>query len=212
MFVVDESGSTVTTDPDASLRTKTAEYFIKANLNNSLLSYSYSYFFDDAFVFDYSQQNFVSPVFLQNPIGSANQTLQVTYKFRDDFINNRMRSGGTNYEVALKTAADLIQKDKAINSQMSYVVIFMSDGLPTRGGAEIGNYVNTIRASAGGPDRATVSSVYFGESHNLTAKQVMIDVASYGGGEYVDSNTTQLTFANMIQNIIQVPTGACLPK
>ena len=90
-----------------------------------------------------------------------------------------------------------------------YVVIFMSDGQPTDFGndqvGDIQKLVGQLRQLAG-PNRLTVSSVFFGDSDDQKSVDNLQAMATAGSGVFVNTNVTETV---TIDSLITVP--SCAP-
>ncbi len=208
MFMVDNSGSTLDTDRNKNYRVKTVESFVQNYGSHTNLTYSFGYFGGTtAKEYDGSRRNFQ-----MNPsVGFGNA----------DFLTSALNlyktiapSGNTPYTAAFNSLKSMVQQDKATGVKQDYVVVFMSDGMPTdiygNSNSGIVHLVQNLRTvvEANGDSLLTVSSVYFGPQNDNNAINNLRTVASEGKGQFV--NTNELNHALQINDVITVP-GSCQP-
>lgn len=206
LFMVDNSGSTIQTDPDHSYRTKTVQAFLRNYGSHTNLTYSFGYFSGtSAKEFDGSRQNFQSNATV--PFGNAS-FLTSALNLYDTFYPG----GYTPYGAAFNSLKTIIQQDEATGTKQNYVVVFMSDGMPTdiSGNVNSGiiSMVQNLRTTvqANGTSLLTVSAVYFGPESDNEAIGNLRTLANEGQGQFVDTN--QLNSALQINDVITVP-GSC---
>jgi Mg-chelatase subunit ChlD len=206
LFMVDDSGSTATTDPNNANRVTTIDTFLNTYASKSNLTYSYNYFGTNAASFNMASDTFVSSV-PSSVFGTADDARAALTAFK----NLKGTAGNTNYSSAFSRIQSIIQNDLASNSNESYVVIFMSDGQPTDQGSSAVNQINGITSLSSSlmglaaSGRITLSTVYFGPS-DAQAQNNLQTMAALGGGQFINTNvTTQYS----IDNLINVPVQAC---
>lgn len=204
--MVDDSGSTATTDPNDTNRVATIHSFLTTYASKTNLTFSYSYFGDNAYTFDPAQSAFGVNLPAQ-PFGTDAQAETALTEFES--IGT---IGNTPYAIAFDRLTAIIEGDSPSTSNQTYVVVFMSDGQPTDQGSGsaqvtgVSALVTQLMALLPS-DRLSLSTVYFGPS-DADAESNLSTMAQLGGGQFVNTNVTQ-TFS--IDNLINVPSGACKP-
>jgi hypothetical protein len=220
--MVDNSGSTATTDPNCKYRCSTLESFISSYGSNTDLSYSFSYFASDVTEWDMSSLAFLSSgTNSLHPFGNAaGLTKAVTY-----FSKHISPGGDTGYGEAFSSLQTIISNDEAAGNTENYVVLFMSDGQPTDLTCSSGNgqqndcvatgAITTLvkdllqTASANGQSQATVSAVFFGSASDTDSVTNLSTMASVGGGQFVNTNVNSNI---VINDIITVPGCSASPS
>ena len=206
MFMVDNSGSTATTDPNHDYRVKTVQQFIQNYGSHTNLTYSFGYFGGtSAKEFDDNTNRFVSTATV--PFGNATSlsTALTDYEALSP-------SGNTPYSAAFTSLQSVVSQDEALGITENYVVVFMSDGMPTDISGNvttaIDGMVNNLRnqVQANGVSLLTVSTVYFGPESDSTSIGNLTNMAHVGNGQFVDTN--QLSSELQINDVITVP-GSC---
>jgi hypothetical protein len=163
--MIDDSGSTIGTDPSNSYRINTIQTFLNQYGSKPNFTYSYNVFADGVISYDPAVEKFVMPDKIQQRFGTADdlknalsafQTLTDCYHSQTNrppygydgssnlnFIGYPVASypsscndvlspgGGTSYGSAFAALQALIAADASSNPSQNYVVIFMSDGVPT---------------------------------------------------------------------------------
>jgi hypothetical protein len=206
MFMVDNSGSTAVTDPNHNYRVKTVQNFISAYGSHTNLTYSFGYF-NGTNAKEFNSTTFDSS--FTTPFGDASFLSHALTLYE-----SIAPSGSTPYAAAFASLRAVVRHDEAAGTHMNYVVVFMSDGMPTDISgdqvAEIKRLVDNLRTSVevNGTSLLTVSSVYFGPENDSTSIGNLTAMASEGSGQFVDTNS--LTSALKINDIISVP-GSCTP-
>ena len=204
--MVDNSGSTLTTDPNKTNRIATVEAFIQKYGAMANLTYSYSYFDSAAMTYDNSNSSFDS---------SSNQAFgnAASAQTALNLFSPIGASGSTVYSSAFERIQAIISADGPASSNASYVVAFMSDGQPKDLGnsassqlAGIETLTNQLMALVPS-GRLTLSSVYFGPT-DAGAENNLETMASLGGGQFINTNVTT-NFS--IDSLITIPTQACVP-
>ena len=224
IFVVDDSGSTKTSDAGASVRGSSAIAFLNQNLTSTNLTYSYVYFAASEGSWDFAKSAFTPSGTAKAPISAqptqafsaATDALGAVNNFVSNSSNGTIvNPTGTNYQAALKYVQNLVSSDQAANSGFSYAVVFMSDGQPNTGDTSSSALQADVKAlvNTAGAGRLTVSTLYFNvaNSNDPVEAGIMQDMATAGTGQYVNAvtNSTTLNLSSMIQNIIMVPSVAC---
>lgn len=202
MFMVDDSGSTNTTDPSKKYRVQTLQQFIHDYGGNSNLSYTFSYFSGiTAMEFDMTSRAFTQRL-AADPVGNSGElsTALLSYEaLKSD--------GNTPYKAAFTSLADTVRADENAGNKQDYVVVFMSDGQPTdiSGAANLNALVTSLKtaAAANGSD-LLLSTVYFGPATDTASIANLSGMAKAGGGQFVDTN--KLAAGGLVINdIISVP-------
>jgi hypothetical protein len=205
MFMVDNSGSTATTDPAHTYRVKTVQDFIAAYGSHTNLTYSFGYFSGTtAKEWDGSNSSFQSTA--TTPFGNS-AVLSSALTQYEGFAPG----GSTPYSAAFASLNHLVQQDEAAGTHENYVVVFMSDGQPTDISGNIVTGINTMVDSLRTAVQAngsllTVSAVYFGPETDQTAINNLGAMSTEGQGQFVDTNL--LTSSLQINDVITVP-GTC---
>jgi hypothetical protein len=220
--MVDDSGSTATTDPSCKYRCSTLESFIGSYGSNTNLTYSFSYFSSDVTEWDMSALDFLSAgTNTLHPFGSSSGlSSAVTY-----FSKHVGPGGDTGYGEAFSAMETIISNDEAAGNTENYVVVFMSDGQPTDitctsgsgrdndcvANAAITTLVKDLlkTSSANGKSQATVSAVFFGSASDSDSVSNLTTMASVGGGQFVNANVNSNI---VINDIITVPGCSASPS
>lgn len=212
MFMVDNSGSTKTTDRDKYYRVQTLQNFLQVYGSKSNLTYSYGMFSNS---FSLYESNNMSPDYNKfvnhvTSFGSAGDLSNAVNLYRTGFISD----GTTNYKQAFGAIQSNILSDLSLGSNSkAYSVVFMSDGQPKDLPEPIndsisnlvGGVITTVQA-AGGSIR--ISGVYFGPDADLDSKENIKSVALAGHGQYVDTNLLPNN-ALEIADTISIPGQNC---
>lgn len=209
LFMIDDSGSTLTTDPNMENRVDVIQAFLNKYASKTNLTYSYNYFGTNAATYNIVTDKFGNTTTSANVFGTAadaTDALNVFKALPGD-------AGNTYYSAAFTRIESIIQGDLAVHNDQNYVVIFMSDGQPTDPGlgssatAQI-NLITQVSADVMGlaaSGRITVSTVYFGPT-NAQAQNNLFTMATLGKGQFIDTN---LTTQYSVDNLISVPITAC---
>ena len=204
LFVVDDSGSTATTDPNDTNRVATIQNFLNTYGSKANLTYSYSYFGSVAETYDPTKSTFTS---------SANSNFETAAQAQTalDQFENLGTAGTTRTTSAFSQLQDIIEGDNTANE--NYVVIFMSDGQPTDLGNSASDQLSGVSSLATGlmglaaSGKITLSTVYFGPNDSQ-AEANLQTMATIGGGQFINTNVTT-TYS--IDGLITVPGQACSP-
>jgi len=206
MFMVDDSGSTNTTDPSKKYRVQTLQQFIRDYGGNSNLSYTFGYFSGTtAMEYDMSSNKFTNDV-SADPTGDSSELAKALQSYE------ALSSGGnTPYKAAFTSLTDTVKADENAGNKQDYVVVFMSDGQPTdiSGAANLNGLVTSLKtaASANGSD-LLLSTVYFGPETDSASIANLTGMAKTGSGQFVDTN--KLAAGGLVINdIISIP--GCQP-
>lgn len=219
--MVDDSGSTKTTDPMNTQRVATVNTFLSNYRSLSNLSYSYGAFADSAVgynmvsggAFEASPATpFGGPSLLSNAL-TAFQSLSSGSSGLGGIFGILFGGGSssssigssTNYTSGFTLLQNQILADQSANgAQYKYQVIFMSDGQPTDFGntassqlSGITNMMNSFM-NAVGSSQVAVSSVFFG-APDATSQANLTAIAKLGHGTAVNTNvTTTVTIADLV--------------
>jgi uncharacterized protein YegL len=200
IFMVDDSGSTATTDPKQGYRIKAVQDLISEYGGVSSFEFGYGYFNGTtSTIFDDSTMKFASSA--KMPFGNSTDLNNALTAFE-----NISPSGNTPYQAAFNGLQSSISTDQALGgaSSWAYAVVFMSDGMPTdltgNVQTDIVNLVDSLRGTVlKGGSTSTVSTVYFGPDSDGTSIANLTTMAKEGQGQFVDTNqTTSLNFAQVI--------------
>jgi hypothetical protein len=206
-FMVDDSGSTLQSDPNHNYRVATVEAFISKYGSKSNFTYSYGKFAGtSASVWDIGTNQFMANP--AQPFGNASNLTSALNNYKATTPN-----GSTPYGAAFSKLKQIILADIQANASAGWEhsIVFMSDGVPTDvSNPQLQNVKNLVTSlvndvkNAG--SNAAVSGVYFGDNNANDAINIMRGVAEAGGGIFVNTNvTTNL----QIDDVIQVPGVVC---
>lgn len=203
IFMIDNSGSTNTTDPSKAIRVATLRKFIADYGSNTYLSYNFGYFSGTTA----NQYNMVANTFsvntAANPVGDAAGLTSALNAY--DALTS---SGNTPYKAAFDSMAATVAADEAAGNKQDYAVVFMSDGQPTdiSGTTNLNALVTSLKSTAGGNGSLlTVSTVYFGDSTDTVSIGNLQSMATAGSGRFINTNTNGTV---VINDLLVVP-GAC---
>ena len=203
MFMVDNSGSTATTDPSHNYRVKTIQDFLTSYGSHANLTYSFGYFSGTTSPeYDMTQSQFKSST--SNIFGDSTALTSALNTFKA--LNP---GGNTPYDAAFTALRTEVQVDEATGIKRDYVVVFMSDGQPTDISGNVASgiisLVDQLRTAVqnNGTSLLTVSSVYFGAESDHVSIGNLQTMATEGSGQFVDTNVTT---SISINDIITVPT------
>jgi hypothetical protein len=216
MFMLDNSGSTTGsngTDPSCNERCGSIKTFLSTYGSNTNLSYSFSYFGDNATNWDMKNSRFVGST-PSTPFGNATGLSNALNNF--DYT---LSSGGTAYDQAFSALQNIIAADSG-NTE-NYAILFMSDGEPNTINCDAtgtpppnqtvgclattaikGLVQNLLQVASSGGVQATVSSVYFGPSDPEAAENLET-MAAAGNGNFFDINQGQAIVVNDILKTTQ---------
>jgi hypothetical protein len=215
MFMVDNSGSTLQTDPSQFYRVQTIQNFLAKYSTKKNFTYSFGFFATNTFLFDMQNQIFKN-------VANQNQLPKSYFGHSSDLAHaldayTRIRPDGeTNYALALSQIQNMILQDEVPKIPWNYVLVFMSDGQPT-----------DLSSPADKNLRAMIHSLQLSvQSHKgfLSVSTILFDPASdwgyqesidnlfamanEGKGQFVDTNKIS-TGSLQIDDIISVPGPAC---
>jgi len=203
------TGCAPPTDPTLTFRGGSIQAFFNANQANTNFSWGFLVF---------SGQSATS--YIQNgtqaAFGNATQMQNAITTFYADTDQD-----ATPYLAALNSAQDAISNDPGLylagNQAPLYEIIFISDGYPTDALSsenpvtvdltEIKNAITNISNLA--PGRIFLSAVYYGTIDDPNAANTLQNMATTGGGQFVNADTGSSTSSISIDDLITVPIGDC---
>lgn len=205
LFIVDTSGSNVSqsngvgTDKDKSYRKGSIQeffnnYSVKPNFSWGFVTFSYS-----------SATSYIGDTW-SNP-SMFSKTSADMQKALDSFLN-ATDEGDTPYNAAIRKAADAIETDSSKTPDTKYIVVFLSDGLPSPAVANstITSDISQLMAKA--PGRVSFNTIYYGIPSE-GGRDLMQLMANVGGGQFLDTNLAGLGRSFPISNVIKVPGEVC---
>jgi len=207
--MLDNSGSTLTTDPNQVYRVQTIQKFNNDYGAKTNLSYNLGYFGSKiAYMFDMNSSTFMTPTAV-HPIGTSAQLSVALTSY--DAVEPL---GTTPYKAAFSSLEATVKADIAAGGRQDYAVVFMSDGQPTDVEAPVitnlnalVNSLKTAATSSNSGSKLNVSTVYFGAAADATSIDNLKSMATAGGGQFVDTN--KLGAGGLVlNNVISIP-GEC---
>lgn len=204
MFMIDNSGSTNTTDPMKAIRVATLRKFVADYGANSNLSYNIGHFSGTTASMYNTATNQFQLGTSANPVANATQLTSAL-----DLYNGIAAGGNTPYRAAFDSMSATVTADQAAGNKQDYAAVFMSDGQPTdiSGLANLNGLVTSLKtAAAANGSKLTLSTVYFGSPNDTGSIANLTSMATAGGGKFVDTNANGTV---VINDVINVP-GACL--
>lgn len=198
ILVVDNSGSTLDTDPQnfrrASIQNLINRYSGKANFSWQIISFASS----SAQAHINNNGNFQSPVF--SNAGAAQSALNA--------FPAAQNNAQTPYLKALQMADLAVANDPEFSSSDKplYVLMFMSDGQPTDSSD---NQIRDAQRQLLNRDasRITFNSLYFGSDNNNSNINRLKEMADLGKGQF--TNITKQQAAINLDDISVVPQSGC---
>jgi len=129
-----------------------------------------------------------------------------------DLFNHEYDRGKTPYLKAMEALRAAVSNDYTTNFKVEYpplyYIVFMSDGYPTDSTpAEINAEVEDVIALDA--SRISLSTIYYGTQNDPGAAWTLQNMASTGGGEFVNFDTNSHDTIS-IQDLIGLPTTTCL--
>lgn len=217
MFMVDNSGSTAITDPNQHYRVQTVQTFLTKYSSKTNFTYFFGWFAGtQAYLWDDPAATWDANTAAAFGNATALNDALTAYQ-------QISPGGSTPYNAAFTAIQDSIQADESAGNKWDYVVVFMSDGMPTDLGYTsssssditaldnelIGLVKNLMTtAASNGSSLLTFSTVYFGPEGNADPGAIMHlqDMAKTGNGQFVDTNVN----SNLqIDDLITVPGTVC---
>ncbi|MGZ3723853.1 MAG: hypothetical protein ACXVA9_13010 [Bdellovibrionales bacterium] len=208
VFIVDESGSNagdggtyIGTDPGkvhrlASIQQFYANFGMKPNFSWGFLTF---------------QGTTATSIFTANGIPAfTTDTNIMTQAFA--FFSATPDYGQTPYIAAMDKAIQLISSDTP-NAATKYVVVFLSDGVPTdlppsTAAADLSTKVHNLLNSF--PGQITFNTVYYGPN-DAQAHALLMQASIAGNGQFLDLNTNSAVSSFMISSVVTVPGALCGP-
>ncbi len=199
VLIVDNSGSTLQTDPNkfrqASIQDLLSRYSGKANFSWQIILFNGT----TARALINKNGNVNDPVFAD--AAAAQAAL--------DVFKAEAGTGNTPYLAALRKAEDAIRLDPEFNSADApvYVTMFMSDGQPTDSNdSQILEAEKTLLDRA--PTRITLNSLYFGQDNKQTEIARLKSMSDLGKGQFTNITSQQAVIK--IDDISVVPQSGCV--
>ena len=206
IVIVDNSGSTLKTDPNFKYRQQTLVDFLAQYGAKTNFTYAFGEFGADAANF----YNYASSQFESNPASPFGTSLQLQNALQI-YLNTPINDkANTPYQLAFDAVSRIIASDTAAGLVApSYSVVFMSDGMPNPKAStdDLKKMVDSVLNAALANGRlATVSTVYFGaesSSSDASAMDNLKIMANEGLGQFYDTNNPPA--GGLIENAITVP-------
>ena len=215
IFMVDNSGSTLTTDPSQLIRVQTLKNFITKYGAKTNFTYSFGYFADSTFIFSPDSQKFINVTLKGLPASVFGTSADLTRALT--LFTQIQGNGGTNYGDALGAVHEMIAQDPTSKLLWNYILVFMSDGQPTDvfdpvlpALRSMIDSVTTAAIAKGG--LATTSMVLFDPSSDTqysSSLENLSAMGSEGKGQFFDTNFPPVG-GLAIDDIISVPGQSCL--
>ncbi len=211
-FVVDMSGSNAGangTDPQKAFRFGKIKQFILDNQSNSRISWQFIGFgyINEAYAF--ITRDSVTPIFTSSSseiLGAANTFMTIADQ------------GATPYKAAINATAATIKEDlKTPQTDTKYVVLFLSDGMPSDYCPMVGPCNVPDRAALNldiqklvtlAQGKLTFNTLYYGPA-DTQAAETLKQAATAGGGVFIDTN--QSTRGISLEQAVQVQTQCTTP-
>ncbi len=214
IFMVDNSGSTLDTDPNQQIRVQTIRNFIAKYGMKANFTYSFGFFSDDTYFYNTSTKKFIDV--------SRSGISSIKFGASGDLVNalnsfNQIDGfGGTNYSPALGAVSKIISQDPASKENWNYIVIFMSDGQPSDILDPVIDHLKSLVdlvtvAAHSHKALATMSTVLFDPIHDSqypSSSDNLKYLAKQGKGQYFDTNFPPAG-GLAIDDIISVPGEKC---
>lgn len=202
LFVVDESGSNFgeggedPTDPKKIFRSTSMQKFFNDYRTNPQFSWG---------LIGFSESS-------ARPIIAANKTAvfssdPVKVQAGLDAFATRKDGGYTPYKAALQAIQTLITKDLANDASAKYMIIFLSDGMPTDV-KTVGELKGAVEAAVGTSGRVALTTVYYGNT-SKEAANVMNSMAVWGKGQFIDTNIYPQGRDLNLSQVVYVPGVTC---
>ncbi len=116
--------------------------------------------------------------------------------------------GNTPYKAAMNMAKDIIQNDTGAAANTKYVIVFLSDGMPTdyTSDAQIYSDVSALVNTFSG--RVSFNTVYYGPvDANASGRLKQMSIS--GGGQFLDTNDNSTGKSFYIADHITIPGVPC---
>lgn len=205
LFIVDTSGSNVSqsngvgTDKDKSYRKGSIQeffnnYSMKPNFSWGFITFSYSE------ATSYIGDTWLTPSMFSTAPSQMQRAL-------DNFLTS-YDEGDTPYNAAIRKAGEAIEKDATKTPDTKYIVVFLSDGLPSPSVPSSSITSDIAQVMAKAPGRVSFNTIYYGIPSE-GGRDLMQLMASVGGGQFLDTNLAGLGRSFPISNVVQVPGTVC---
>jgi Mg-chelatase subunit ChlD len=207
LFVVDMSGSNFSnpgSDPNKVMRAGSIQQFF--NDYNAKTNFSWGFIgFQGS-----SAEALITNGSVSSPrISSDKNDMQSAI----DNFKGQADSGNTPYKAALNMAKQVISADGAsASANTKYVVVFLSDGMPTdypntsTGDSQINSDVQSLVNLI--PGRVSFNTIYYGPD-DPSASGRLKNMATAGGGEFLDTNANATGKSFYISDVIKIPGEVC---
>ncbi len=119
----------------------------------------------------------------------------------------------TPYKAAINMANQVIANDSAVTSTTKYIVVFLSDGMPTDYGSPINDslILSDVQTMIGiRPGKVSFNTIYYGDA-DPTASNRLKSMAMAGSGQFLDTNANTSGKSFSISDTISVPGSTCAP-
>ncbi len=180
LFVVDKSGSNLTTDTN-QFRVRTISTFFQKHVQNPMVKWGVVVFSGAA------SEGYINNGSTQQPTFSADPTRVQAAIAR---IGTDPDFGATPYRSALSMARAAVTFDITANANeiSSYVIVLLSDGTPTDYGTPIDEMaIDTDVQNLKTAGRVSLSTVYYGPVDPAASGRLM-RMSALGGGQFLDTN------------------------
>jgi len=219
LFMVDNSGSALTTDPNMYYRDQTIRTFLDSYGGKTNFTYSFGYFANsDAKLSDMTSKSYLTLKKAANPnvpynVFSDATSMSSTLTNYEKIVS----SGNTPYDKAFAGLNLMIDNDPVDpNYPVSYAVVFISDGMPNPAlsDIELQSLMDQIKMKAANRGQEiSLNTVYFGPaaSTSTAAADAILRLkamASYGVGQFIDTNNN-VGGSLAIDNVVTVPGMVC---
>lgn len=205
LFIVDTSGSNVSqsnnigTDKDKSYRKGSIQeffnnYSMKPNFSWGFITFSNG-----------SAVSYIGDTWSKSSMFST--TSADMQRALDEFLNST-DVGDTPYNAAIRKAGEAIEKDSSKTLDTKYIVVFLSDGLPSPSVPSSSITADIAQVMAKAPGRVSFNTIYYGIPSE-GGRDLMQLMARIGGGQFLDTNLTGLGRSFPISNVVQVPGTVC---
>ncbi|PWU14470.1 MAG: hypothetical protein C5B49_13120 [Bdellovibrio sp.] len=201
MVMIDNSGSTIETDPKQAFRLQLLNNFFNNYQAKTNFFWGLSYFGNDE----------VQSLVGMGPgtaFGDAAAMTNAIHAYTWVFPQ-----GDTPYFLALNALTADIQSDSGLkDADTSYAIVFMSDGIPDPAVAD-NDLIAAVKGIVGlKPNHVTFSTIYFDLTNSIGPDAVQAAarlqmMANYGGGQFAN---TLFQGANLkLNDIATVPPAIC---
>lgn len=199
IFMLDNSDSTHSTDPGKVFRSKVIMDFLTTYKAKTNFQYFLGYFNHDYEIYDK-----ISGSFTESPTSMFENNLEMgdaVTKFISEPSPN-----GTKFRKAFDGIKLGLNTPDASTSK--YIVVFMSDGMPTDLDDSISDRIQDAVDLVSGikTERLTLSTIYFGSGAVGAHLDLLKAMAATGGGKFINTNeTTEFK----LDNVVTIPGTTC---